>query len=160
MRLTTIILLLLSIAIGTLEMQARRRQTTRTGINGRTAMVEATAEAVDSFIIPDSSDVQLYGYDKPLRSRTETVFVANNTAFDIEAVAITTQYLDSKGRQFHQSHRRIAVEIPAGETRKVDYPSWDKQQSFYYVGSKRPRTSASPYSVAQSVDTIFIAITK
>lgn len=156
MRIATAILLILSIAIGAIEMQARKQRTTRTGINGRSATAEAVVEPVDSFAIPDSADVLLYGYDKPLRSRTETVFIANNTEHDIKAVSITTQYLDSKGRQFHQSHRRIAVDIPAGETRKVDYPSWDKQQSFYYVGSKRPRSSASPYSVAQSVDTIFI----
>lgn len=156
MRILTVIALIACVAIATLDVQARKQRTTRSNINGRSATVEASVEAVDSFVIPDSAEVLLYGYDKPLRSHRETIFVTNNTRHGINAVAITAQYFDSKGRKFHQTHRRVVVEIPVGETRKVDFPSWDKQQSFYYVGSKRPRTSATPYDVALSVDTIFV----
>lgn len=156
MRILTVIALIACIAAATLDVQARKQRTTRSNINGRSATLEASLEAVDSFVIPDSAEVLLYGYDKPLRSNRETVFIANNTRHGIKAVTITAQYFDSKGRQFHQSHRRVAVEIPVGETRKVDFPAWDKQQSFYYIGSKRPRTSATPYDVALSVDTIFV----
>lgn len=141
------------------DAQARRQRTTRGNVSGRAAHTEQAAAMPDSAVIPDSAAVLLYGYDKPLRSRRETVFVTNRTDFDINALSVTTQYLDSKGRQFHETKRRVRADIPAGSTRKLDWPSWDTQQSFYYVGSKRSRVPGTPYHVRQSVDTIFVSRT-
>ena len=152
--------ILLTISVALLfsgEALARKQRTTRSNVNAGSTPSSQLAQQADSLIIPDSTQVMLYGYDKPLRSRRETVFVSNNTDFDINALSITTQYIDSKGRQFHESTRRINAEIPAGSTRRLDYPSWDTQQSFYYVGSKRSRVSGTPYMVRQSVDTIFVS---
>lgn len=151
------ILLIISLVAATADCDARRRATTRRNVSVRSASGPAATPAVDTIIGPDSSAIRLYGYDKPLRSNRETVFITNSGDRDINSVSITTQYLDTKGREFHEVKRRVYVEIPAGSTRKVDYPSWDRQQSFYYVGSKRPRTSGTPYDVRQSVDTVFAA---
>ncbi len=142
-----ILLAVVLVLSASIELSARKQRTIRANVNGRAATVEQQAMAkADSIVIPDSAQVKLYGYDKPLRSRRETVFVSNNTDYDIQSLTITTQYVDGKGRQFHQSTRRID-----------EYPSWDTQQSFYYVGSKRARVSGTPYNVRQTVDTIFVS---
>lgn len=137
------------------EVMAQKRSTMRGKVTSRTPVETEVQLPADTFLIPDSGAVMLYGYDKPLRSRRESVFVTNNSGRDINAISITTLYLDSKGRQFHKISRRIPTDIPAGETRRVEYTSWDTQQSFYYVGSKRSRTSGIPYNVRQSADTVF-----
>ncbi len=158
MRKTIVILLSIISLVFAVETVARRQRTTRGKVSGRNVAEPAKA-AVDSIIIPDSSEVLLYGYDKPLRSRQETVFVANNTLHDITALIFTTRYIDTKGRQFHQQSRRVRADIPSGATRKIDYRSWDAQQSFYYVGSRRSRASGTPYDVRLSVDTVFVSLT-
>lgn len=138
--------------------QARKRRTTRGNV-GRQSRVEMRQDAAaDSFIIPDTAAVRLYGYDKPLRSRREALFISNNTGHDINAVSLTLQYLDSKERQFHQVSRRVRAEIPAGSTRRVEFSSWDTQQSFYYIGSKRSRSAGTPYQVRLSADTVFVTV--
>lgn len=145
---------LLAIAVS-----AQRQRTTRGNVRRATPTHSASHKVeYDTIVSPDSAMVRLYGYDKPLRSSRETVFLSNLTRYDIRAVSVTTQYLDSKGRQFHQSTQHVPVEVPAGSTRKVDYTSWDLQQSFYYVGSKRSRAAGTPYHVRLSVDTIFVTI--
>lgn len=160
MRLSAAILLTVCMAaMWAGDAYARRQRTTRGNVSGRAVRAQQAVALPDSAIIPDSAAVLLFGYDKPLRSRRETVFVTNRTDFDINAVSVTTQYLDSKGRQFHETTRRVRADIPAGSTRKLDWPSWDTQQSFYYVGSKRSRVSGTPYQVRQSVDTIFVSRT-
>ena len=157
MRKTVVILLSIISLVFAVETVARRQRTTRGKVSGRNVAEPAKA-AVDSIIIPDSSEVLLYGYDKPLRSRQETVFVANNTLHDITALIFTTRYIDTKGRQFHQQSRRVRADIPSVHP-QIDYRSWDAQQSFYYVGSRRSRASGTPYDVRLSVDTVFVSPT-
>ncbi len=158
MRKTVVILLSVISLVFAVETVARRQRTTRGNVGGRNVTGPGQA-AVDTFIIPDSSEVLLYGYDKPLRSRQETVFVANHTLHDITGLTFTTRYIDTKGRTFHQVSRRVRADIPSGATRKIDYRSWDTQQSFYYVGSRRTRASGTPYDVRLSVDTAFVSLT-
>ena len=89
------------------------------------------------------------GYDKPLRSRNESLFIVNHTPADLQMVVIQITYTDSKGRQLHKAVNRISENIPAGETRLVKFPSWDVQQAFYYRRSPRPSRAvqATPYDV-------------
>lgn len=156
MKTRILILLIISIVSGLSDCDARSRRTTRSNVGKRSLRISGAAPACDTIVMPDTSMIRLYGYDKPLRSSRETVFITNLTDRDINSLSLTTQYIDSKGRQFHEVTRRIDVDIPAGSTRKTDYPSWDKQQSFYYIGSKRSRSAGVPYHVCQSVDTVFV----
>lgn len=41
----------------------------------------------------------------------------------------------------------ITCDIPDGQTRKVDIPTFDRQHSFYYRLSQSPRRQASPFDV-------------
>lgn len=127
----------------------RKRSTTR-------KIVDREIPAAQPDSIPaDTASIRFSGYDKPLRATKETVFVTNNSPRPICAVSFTSQYVDTSGRQLHLVSRKINVDIPAGETRRIDYRSWDVQNSFYYIGSRRPRTSAIPYDIRISPDYIY-----
>lgn len=98
------------------------------------------------------------GYDKTLRASKETVFVTSHMADStVEALWFTITYLDTAGRELHRRSRRICVTLPPGATRRIDFPSWDVQRSFYYAGSPPARTSAIPYTVTITPDTLLIA---
>ncbi len=108
---------------------------------------------------PEPHIFDVSGYDKPLRSRRETFFVTNNADGTIYGMAVTFNYTDVRGNQLHKRTQHINAEIPAGQTRQVAIPSWDKQFSFYYRRSAVPQraTNATPYDVAITVDTLYIA---
>lgn len=136
---------------------ARKRSTKRGNVSLRSTHNQDGVVVADSIIVPDSMQVGCFGYDKPLRSSRECFFVSNNTGFDITCVFFTAQYIDTKGRQFHEVSNDRRVDIPDGETRQITFPSWDKQQSFYYVGSTRSRASGTPYNIRISIDSISVS---
>lgn len=141
-------LTLLALA-SSVDAEARKRSTTR-----KIVSVEVPAAQLDS-IAADTANIKFSGYDKPLRASKETVFVTNNSGHNIRAVSFTSQYVDTSGRQLHRISRKINTDIPTGETRRIDFKSWDVQNSFYYVGSRRPRTSAIPYDIRITPDYIY-----
>jgi len=143
-----IALTLLALA-SSVDAEARKRSTTR-----KIAGLEVPAAQFDS-IAADTANIIFSGYDKPLRASKETVFVTNNSDHNIRAVSFTSQYVDTSGRQLHRISRKINADIPAGETRRIDFKTWDVQNSFYYVGSRRPRTSAIPYDIRITPDYIY-----
>lgn len=151
-----LILILIAIASVALVAEADNLKSTRNikrNSPTRHAPVEAIVQ-VDT-IVATPNQFRLSGYDKPLRSTSETVFVTNNSDIDIIGLELTTEYYDMQGRMLHKQTRRIAIDLPAGETRKVDYPTWDRQQAFYFHTSKRGRSAGTPYNVRQSVARIF-----
>lgn len=131
------------------DAEARKRTTIR-----KIVAPEAAAAQTDS-VAADTLNIIFSGYDKPLRASKETVFVTNNSDRNIRAVSFTSQYVDTSGRQLHRVSRKITVDIPTGETRRIDFKSWDVQNSFYYIGSRRPRTSAIPYDIRITPDFVY-----
>lgn len=123
-------------------------KTTRRGLKPEQKPVESTDtvyyEEVADF--PDSCIV-LTGYDKPLNANKESVFIINGLEYDIEGISVTITYLDKSGRQFTTREVDINIHIPTGETRQAYFPTWDRQNSFYYVRSRRPRAQATPYTI-------------
>lgn len=117
-----------------------------------------TAEPVPDFITTaaDSGSVRFYGYEKTLRSAQETVFVSNLTPGNIYGLVFTVSYLDSEGRELHRRQVRTPDALPPGSTRRVDYPTWDKQHTFYFLGSPAPRVAAIPYRVKIQPDSIIV----
>ena len=105
--------------------------------------------------LPDSAIV-LTGYDKPLYSQRETVFVINKSGFDFDEMNVTITYYDLQNRQLHTRDVSIKKHIPAGETLQVYFKSWDVQNSFYYAKSRKPRTQATPYTVKCKVNNVSI----
>lgn len=93
------------------------------------------------------SQIVFSGYDKTISSKTESFFITNTTDCFMESVTIEIEYLTTDSFQLHKRFERIAYPIPAGETRKIDIRTWDKQNSFYYYHSVKPRRQATPFVV-------------
>ncbi|MDE5989432.1 MAG: hypothetical protein K2F88_00410 [Duncaniella sp.] len=112
----------------------------------------------DTLRTPDAEKVRLSGYDKPLNSRIESLFVSNNTGSEICGIEITLVYSDLQGRTLHQAKRLIRADIPSGTTRRIQFSSWDTQNSFYYRHSRRPRTAnVTPYDVTCTVNSCILS---
>lgn len=91
--------------------------------------------------------IEFLGFDKTLSSKIESFFISNNTDCILESVTIEIEYLTLDSRQLHKRYEQIFYTIPPGETRKIDIKSWDKQKSFYYHLSAKPRRQATPFTV-------------
>lgn len=93
------------------------------------------------------SQIVFSGYDKTISSKIESFFITNKTDCLLESVTIEIEYLTTESAQLHKRYERIAYPIPAGETRKIDIRTWDKQNSFFYYLSVKPRRQATPFMV-------------
>lgn len=135
----------------------RADKTTRGKLQPRKGMMfkggDREAEAVfDTIFSPADSLVRVSGYDKPLNSRKESLFVTNRLDRELTGVTLLLTYSDLSGRMLHEATRTINVIIPAGATRRLLFPSWDSQQTFYYRHGRRPRTQGvTPYDVSCKV---------
>lgn len=106
----------------------------------------------DTITVSSQTDIRLSGYDKPLNSRKESLFVSNKLPCEIVGLNIRLTYSDMSGRTLHETIREIRADIPSGTTRRIEFPSWDKQNSFYYYGGRQPRVAnVTPYKVACNV---------
>ena len=154
-----LIIILAAALLAMTPMMARKRATTRKLRPTETSVsAQSPSPALDS-IAPAPGSIGIYGYDKPLQASRESIFVTNDTDLDIQAIKLRITYLDSSGRQLHEVSRRIPADIPSRSTRKIDFPSWDTQKSFYYKDSRRPRNSAVPYDVRIATEMIYFHAT-
>lgn len=142
--------LLIMAAVAAMPLAARR---TKSG-PGRLHR-EVAVEAVYDTIVPAAGLIRCSGYDKPNRATRETFFLTNTDSLDVDAVNLTLDYFDSKGRQLHSATHTVRLTIPAGATRSVSVRSWDRNNAFHYVRSGAPKRRAStPFSVKARVNYI------
>lgn len=144
----------------------QRRRSTRKNLRLAPSSVTATVTApdtipIDSLTAPDGkSPIRLSGYDKPLRSSRESLFITNNTSRDIDGIVLSIDYFDASGRKLHSRAVTVRCDLPQGQTRKIDFPSWDTQQSFYYKLSPKPRRDgATPYDIRCHATAIIVPST-
>ena len=110
------------------------------------------ATVVDTVWAPPADSVRVAGFDKALRSRVESVYISNLTDGSISEFALEITYRDMKGRELHKAVHTIQIDLPSGETRKVDFPTFDTQGIYYYHLTPRPaRASAVPFKVTAKV---------
>jgi len=104
-------------------------------------------EGVDSL-------VAFSGYDKPLNSNYETFFASNNNDRRLLKLWVTLNYMTTDGRQFHARSEEIRTNIPSGESRQLTLRSFDRQHSFYYHRSRKPRSNdgIAPFKVTIAID--------
>ena len=123
------------------------------------SQVSATTTArTDTLRQPTSGQVELSGYDKPLRSAYESFLLTNLTPRTLRALCVTLDYYDMEGRQLHQRCDTLPVSVPQGETRLVRLSTWDTQRSYYYHLGRRPLTPrVTPYSIKARVDFVTLA---
>lgn len=142
----SIVVLALALAAASMALgqNTLRKQRLKAEPRGLTATDSAVCDTVTA---PES--VAMSGFDKPLRSTRETVFVTNHDTLTVRAVNFTATYTDMTGHQLHRASHEAVVDIPPGETRNVAVKSWDVQKAFYYYKNppSRPRTSATPFKV-------------
>lgn len=145
-RLLPVIFIACAIAAA-LPCEAKKRVTTRPRLERIPAIVQ---EDSVSGLALDS--ISLSGYDKPLRSRSESLFITNATGRSLVSVSIELQYFDLDGRQIHQATIERGIDLPAGATRQLTFTSWDRQMSFVFHASRRStRSRGIPYTVAATV---------
>ncbi|MDE6371258.1 MAG: FxLYD domain-containing protein [Duncaniella sp.] len=109
----------------------------------------------DTLRLPPRDSITLSGYDKPLRTTHETLLVTNSTSRPVTGIGLTVNYLDMQGRQLHSRTDTLLIAVPPGETRMLRFPSWDRQQSYYYHLGPEPRSSRfTPYTISIRTDFI------
>lgn len=117
------------------------------------------AQKYDTIRTISRDDIQLSGYDKPLRTSRETILVTNSTAQPVGGLAVTIKYMDMQGRQLHERTDTVMAEIPGCATRMVHLSTWDSQHSYYYHRGQRPRTAGvTPYDISARVSFILIPV--
>ena len=115
-----------------------------------TTSVEKKVQKIrfDTIAVTSQADIRLSGYDKPLNSRKESMFVSNKLPCRIVGLNIRLSYSDMSGHTLHEEVIDLHDDIPAGATRRVEFPSWDRQNSFYYYRGRQPRVAnVTPYRV-------------
>lgn len=119
----------------------------------KTQQVNADCVKADTLSLPSDSLLHLSGYDKPLRSSRESLFVTNRTCRTIKEISLEVEYLDRHGRQLHKRRVTVRCDIPSGQTRRVEFPTWDTQHAFYYRLSTKPqRADGAPYDIRCTVN--------
>ncbi|MCH5240606.1 MAG: hypothetical protein J1F38_10315 [Muribaculaceae bacterium] len=97
------------------------------------------------------------GYDKEPNSDVESFILINNSENPITGYDVRIDYLDMEGRMLHSRRVKEGCYVPAGETRRFDIKSWDKQRTYYYYLGNSPRRVATPYQVRFSPQYLWIS---
>lgn len=142
--------LLLTLLVASAPLTVMADRTTRGKLRAMRQEAASAPAATTPYdtIVPSSGMLTLSGYDKPLRSRRESIFITNRSRRTVVSVTLRIDYLDMEGRQMHRAEVTLPCDIPAGETRQLNFPTWDRQQAFYYHVTGKPRTSdGSPYTI-------------
>jgi hypothetical protein len=122
-------------------------KTTRKSLKAR----EVTVLAPDLEPMTASGDSLLItGYDKPLRSTRETLFATNRHSTNLLAITLDIIYYDMDGSMLHSRRLTLACDIPPGETRQLKTVAWDRQQAYYFHGTRV--TPRSEKAIAYRVD--------
>ncbi len=131
------------IAVISLTTTARRIRTTRPKLQS-TEVATAPGDTIRN------PRIYISGYEKTLRSRYESVYIANSyDSLTITSLQLSIEYRDTHGNQLHKRTIDLPTTIPPGERRQVSFPTWDKQCVMYYVKSAPTRrvSLATPYEV-------------
>lgn len=128
------------------------QRTTRPGLKLGQSLTAPAPSPSDTI---SASAIRISGYEKTLKSAKESLLCTNLGADTISAIEITIEYLDTQGRQIHKRDVRLnpASPLPPGQTRMLEFKSWDSQRVWHYRLSppSSPKGQATPYDVKVSV---------
>lgn len=103
------------------------------------------------------SQVRITGFDKRAESSSESFFITNTTDRRLVEVDLVIEYLDMTGRQLHKRRHTLPCDVPPGETRRADIPSFDRQKLFYYCKTPAPaRRQATPFRVNIDISCFYL----
>ncbi|MGM9860526.1 MAG: hypothetical protein ACI31C_07200 [Muribaculaceae bacterium] len=146
------LILVVVLACPVVDAQNMRRTTPRG--NRRAAPEVSRIEVVnDTVALPGTDSIAVAGFEKPLRVNKESVFVSNYSSRELISLSLDIIYMDMQGRMLHRVERSLDVSIPSGETRRVEFPSFDTSSLFYYhlSPSSSRAVSATPFDVKITV---------
>lgn len=150
-RIFILISIVLAMALHSEARKGKKPDPSRRSVARVTAKVAAETVNSDTIVFPPSDSVVVAGYEKTLRSTTESMIVSNHTSHDIRSLGLDICYMDMSDRMLHRVSREVSPEdgIPSGESRMVSVPSFDRQGLFYYHRSPRPKRAAraTPFKV-------------
>lgn len=125
----------------------RTPRATTAATHGAATTATLTLPCNDTVTCGVDTMMRIAGYDKPVNSSKETLHVTNTSTVAIEGMSLDITYLDLQQRQLHNRVVQITAHLEPGETRMLDFPTWDLQRSFYYTRSNAPRRQATPYDI-------------
>jgi hypothetical protein len=132
---------------------AKQRSTRKNLKQSETTVVEPSQPSIYADTICGDTVAKIItisGYEKPLRSRHETMLVTNNdSARTVTTLTLNITYSDMQGRTLHSRTVTSSLTVPPLSTRLLDLKSWDVNTLFYYHVNPPVRTSsqATPYRV-------------
>lgn len=130
----------------------------------RTFDISMLDRLAPSCIISEGADslITISGFDKPLSSGYETFFAGNEHDRTLLKLWIKIVYLTTDGRLLHSRCEVIRTEIPPSESRQIELRTFDRQHSFYYYKSRKPRNTegVAPFRVSVSIDSAAFATTE
>ena len=93
--------------------------------------------------------IRIFGYDKPLSSDRESMFLTSEIDSDtICGIELRIDYLTTAGVCLHTRTLKLPCEVPGGQTRRLVFKSWDETNTFYYFRTPpRTRKQVTPYTV-------------
>lgn len=117
--------------------------------NKESSDIQVVSMLSDSLLLRKfEKELRFSGFDKKASSAQESFFLSNGSNRRILGVKLEITYLSVSDQMLHRCMTpMIDCDIPSGETRRLDFKSWDRQKSFYYYKSERPRNSATPFKV-------------
>lgn len=98
-------------------------------------------------IFQELNKISFVGFDKESGSNFESFIIKNEGTQRLRGFKVRVDYLDLQGRMLHSRTVEDTCLVPAGETRRIDVKSWDKQHTFYYYLGNVPRKVATPFKV-------------
>lgn len=136
---------------------AQKQRTTRPHLSVTANGTAAPVAARHDTVTVTRGVLTVSGYEKPLRSTRESALFSNHSERPIRGLSLDLSYTDMKGRELHRRSVKLECDIPPHATRQIYWPTWDRQFTFYYHRSPKPRRGlATPYNVSCRVDTILM----
>lgn len=137
-------------------MQARKIRTSHKAVKVTEEQMAADRMVNDCEIKADttaawktlSEKIKFSGFDKTPSSNKESFFITNATDSMVKRMILELTYTDLSGRVLHERSEEVECNIPAGETRRVDIPTWDLQHAFRHYRCQATRRATTPFRVS------------
>lgn len=145
---------MLSVFLLPAEGSYARRLKLKVDDKAMSGQAEVASKTVADGVVMEGPEVsgalRLFGYDKPHNANKESVFVTSRLANDtVKSITVEIEYLTSPSETL--LHTRTVVlpcVLPPGESRRLQFPSWDSTHTFYYYRTPPARTpNLTPYRV-------------
>ena len=101
----------------------------------------------DSVAVKIEGKIRFAGYDKEANSSKESFIIINESDYTLSGIRVNIDYMDMQDRMLHSREIERSCDIPAGESRRIDIPSWDTQKTYFYHLGNEPKKVATPYKV-------------